>query len=414
MGWLRAWLGMVVLVGSAMAQEEKPKGPSEREKLVAGITAFACDLYGELRKQEGNLFLSPFAVSTAGGMLTVGAAGKSEAELRKTFHFPERDTLLATWPKLRKRLGKAVGGGMTLRFANAACVEKTEPVTPAYQKTLADVFRLPWYPMDFRNDPDGSVRKINAWAARKTNQEGMDILRPGDIDREVTKLVLLNASYFKGTWADAFPQRSTRPRTFHLDGERETKVATMRREVEQRIADRELLTVVPLAYRSSSIEMVLLVPKEIDGLAKVEQELSAEKLTEWMVRDDGWRDVKLKLYLPKLAYESRFDLLAAISQLGVKDVLSTHTADLSPMFGPESLQVSDPPFLAMFVHASGIRVFEEGTVAWSKTAERIDWGGELPQKDLTIRADRPFLFLIRERKTGLVLYLGRVVDPSQQ
>jgi serpin B len=68
----------------------------------------------------------------------------------------------------------------------------------------------------------------------------------------------------------------------------------------------------------------------------------------------------------------------------------------------------------MFVHASGIRVFEEGTVAWSKTAERIDWGGELPQKDLTIRADRPFLFLIRERKTGLILYLGRVVDPSQQ
>jgi len=414
MGWLRAWLGMVVLVGSAMAQEEKPKEPSEREQLAAGLTAFACDLYGELRKQEGNLFLSPFAVSTAGGMLMVGAAGKSEAELRKAFRFPARDTLLATWPKLRKRLGKAVGGGMTLRFANAACVEKTEPVTPAYRKTLADVFRVPWYPMDFRNDPDGSVREINAWAAQKTNQEGMDILRPGDITPKTTKLVLLNASYFKGTWADAFPRKGTRARTFYLDGERETKVPTMRREAEQRIADRELLTVVPLAYRDSSVEMVLLVPKEIDGLAKVEQELSTEKLSEWLAKDDGWRDVKLKLYLPKLAYESRFDIRAAISQLGVEDVLFTGTADLSPMFGPESLQAPNPPFLAKFVHASGIRVFEEGTVAWSKTAAVIDWGGELPQKDLTIRADRPFLFLIRERKTGLVLYLGRVVDPSQQ
>jgi serpin B len=172
--------------------------------------------------------------------------------------------------------------------------------------------------------------------------------------------------------------------------------------------------VVPLAYRGSSIEMVLLVPKEIDGLAKVEQELSAEKLTEWLAKDDGWRDVKLKLYLPKLAYESRFDLFAAISQLGVKDVLFTGTADLSPMFGPESLHAPNPPFLTKFLHTSGVRVSEEGTVAWSKTAVLIDWGGELPQKNLTIRADRPFLFLIRERKTAMVLYLGRVVDPSQQ
>jgi len=265
MGWLRAWLGMVLLVGSTMAQEEKPKEPSEREKLVAGLTGFACDLYGELRKQEGNLFLSPFAVSTAGGMLTVGTAGKSAAELRQVFRLPERDTLLATWPKLRQRLGKAVGGGMTLRFANAACVEKTEPVTPAYGKMLADVFRVRWYPMDFRNDPAGSVRKINAWAARKTNQEGMDILQPGDIDGAVAKLVLLNASYFKGAWGVAFPRKGTRPRTFHLDGERETKVPTMRRKLEQRIADRGLLTVVPWRIGAARLRWSCWCPRRSMG-----------------------------------------------------------------------------------------------------------------------------------------------------
>jgi len=160
--------------------------------------------------------------------------------------------------------------------------------------------------------------------------------------------------------------------------------------------------------------MVLLVPKEVDGLANVEKELTAQKLAEWLANDDAWQDVKLKLYLPKLAYESRFDILAAIRELGVKAALHSRTADLSPMFGPESLRVPGSAFVSKFVHASGIRVFEEGTVAWSKTAVGIDWGGGPPPKDLTIRADRPFLFLIRERKTGLILYLGRVVDPSQQ
>jgi len=198
---------------------------------------------------------------------------------------------------------------------------------------LKEAFSVPCYGLDFRGDPGGCVREINAWAAKQTKQEGSDILQPGDLTPE-TMLVLVSASYFKGTWDKPFGRSATRPRDFRLDAEREIKVPTMRRQVDQRIANREWFMVVPLAYEDSSIEMVLLVPKQVDGLARLEDELSAEKLSEWLAEDKTSVELTLTLYLPKLLYESRFDLAQPLVERGAKRAISPLGSPISsPCFG---------------------------------------------------------------------------------
>lgn len=409
MKWWR--LALVLLPVGLVAQEEEAKEPSGRDRLVQGLNTFACELYREVRTGEGNLFLSPFAVATAGALLAAGTAGETEAELNMAFHLPPRDELLSLWPGLRRRLGKGLGEDMTLRFANAVCVDRSTPLLPSYQSALKEAFSVPWYGLDFRGDPDGCVREINAWAAKMTKQEGSDLLKPEDVHPS-TRLVLVSASYFKGTWDEPFSRNATRPRTFHLDAERETEVPTMRRKVEQGFANRDWFAVVPLAYEDSSIEMVLLVPRQVDGLTRLEDELDAEKLTEWLDEGKDWQNPLLTLYLPRFDFRSSFDLAPPLAESGVKHLFSEQDSDFSPMFGPEALAGEARPQVSRFVHTASVRVDEEGTVASSETAAMIEWGG--PTGEVTLRVDHPFLFLIRERKTGLILYLGRVVDPRQE
>jgi serpin B len=412
MDWWKLGVGIVLLSALSVAQEGA-KDPRARQKLVAGMNAFACDLYGDAREAaDGNLFLSPFAISTVGAVLSAGTGGQTEAEIRAAFRLPEGDALADTWPSLQAKLRKGVGPGMTLRFASAVCVEQTGPPLPEYQQLLTKTFSVPWYRMDFRGDPAGSVREINAWATRMAGGEGGDILETTDV-KPTTRFLLVNASYFKGSWQDGFGRHATEPEVFHVDSERRTKVPTMFREVEQKIAQHKTLTVVPLAYRSSSVEMVLLVPKTIDGLAAVERELSPEKLSEWLGGRKAWKRQTVALYLPKFSLATQLDLSGLLSDRGVKLVFSPTDSDFSPMFGAEAASGMERPHVSTLVHSAGVRVDEKGTVAWSKTASTIDWGGGMDDS-VTIRVDRPFLFLIRERRTGLILYLGRVVDPDSE
>ncbi|MCK5803261.1 MAG: hypothetical protein KAI66_10530, partial [Lentisphaeria bacterium] len=313
-----------LFLAATMWADDAGKQLDAADSLAAGCSEFACKLYGQIRTREGNLCLSPFSISTAGAMLTAGANGDTAKQLNDAFVFPAaREDLLKDWRRMRKRLGKSVSvGEVTLRLANAAWFEKSEPPIASYTGALDNAFRAHVFPTSFRTAPDAARSEINAWVARATRQRGMQLFGLGIITGQ-TAVVLVNAAYFQGSWRDEFDRYDTKRRTFHLAANRRIRVPTMRRQTTTRYAQHRMLKVVPLSYKSCSLEMILLVPEKVDGLADVEAALTGEKLAEWLQPGKAWRkSVEVKLYLPKFRIKSDFRLKVPLQALGVKDAFS--------------------------------------------------------------------------------------------
>jgi serpin B len=225
-----------------------------------------------------------------------------------------------------------------------------------------------------------------------------DLLLPGDIDN-MTKMVLTNAIYFKGDWARTFDEKATRDGQFAVSAEKKVAVPMMSRTAEFPCAQAEGLQVLEMPYKGEELAMVVLLPDRKSSLEALEAKLTAENL-------DGWlkplRSQNVAVSLPKFKLEWRLDLKETLQGMGMTDAFGPGKADFSAMDGTRELYISK------VIHKAFVAVDEKGTEAAAATAVVMrDWG--LPPRFII---DRPFVFLIRDRKTGSILFLGRVVDPT--
>jgi serpin B len=370
--------------------------------VVSDNTAFALTLYQRLRTVEGNLFFSPYSLSVALAMTYAGARGNTAAQVAQALHFSlDQEQLHPAYASLERRLvGIAAHGDVQLRVANALWSQQGYALREAFLELAQRYYRAQVSAVDFANE-EAARRRINAWVEKQTENRIQDIIPAGLLDA-LTRLVLVNAIYFKGNWASQFDPSLTHDAPFRFTQDGQVQVPMMAMTSEFKYGEAESLQVLELPYAGNDLSMVVLLPREADGLAELEEGLTAENLVRWT--GALWaREVQVSL--PRFEITFPFSLKEVLQAMGMVDAFCGD-ADFSGMDGTRSL------YLAEVLHKAFVAVNEEGTEAAAATAAIMVTKG-MPLPPAVFCADHPFVFLIRENHTGSILFLGRVMNPSQ-
>jgi serpin B len=400
--WFLAVVGSVVLVALGCGGRGPGAPAEDRAEAVKGANAFALDLYRRLRGADGNLCFSPASVSTALAMTYAGARGPTAEEMAKTLHFTlGQDRLHPALGALLDDLNRAGRArGSRLAVANALWGQKGHGFLPEFLGLTREHYGAGLQEVDFRGDSEGARRAINAWVEQQTQDRIKDLIREGVLD-DNTRLVLTNAIYFKGDWASAFRKDSTRNAPFRLGGAEKVDVPLMWQSGTFGHFDGDGLQALELPYAGKDLSMVVLLPKRADGLADFEKGLTAERLAGWLRQ---LREQEVIVQLPRFKVTAEFRLGPTLAAMRMPLAFGDG-ADFSGMDGKKD------QYLSEVVHKSFVDVNEEGTEAAAATAVvKAERSGESRLTPL-FRADHPFVFLIRDRRSDGILFLGRVQNP---
>ena len=393
----------------AEARDTSPEvSDSELTGAAAGNTAFAVDIYRELKDEDGNLFYSPYSISLALAMAYAGARGETERQVAEVFHFDlSQDRLHPALNALdleiasRGKLGG--GGGFKLNVANAVWGQKGHPFLTEYLDVLAENYGAGVRLVDFITQPYASRKTINEWVSDRTEGRVRDLIPPGAID-VLTRMVLTNAIYFKAKWDNPFDVDLTRDGSFHLLDGQSVSVPMMQKYEDgyYGYAKGDGYQAVEIPYDGLELSMVIVLP-DSGEFRRVEESLDAT-LFDQVMRDMGGEQHEIILTMPKFEFESTFSLKDTLMSMGMEDAFSS-AADFSGIDGGEALYIKD------VIHKAFVAVDESGTEAAAATAVIFSAESLSNQIPPRVTIDRPFIFLIRDNETGSVLFIGRVLDP---
>jgi serpin B len=396
------------LLGAALAPPATGHASpaDDRAALVAGNVEFGLDLYARFPATQGNVFFSPYSVTTALAMTYAGARGATAAEIAKTLRFAlPPDRLHSAFAGLVREVnGTARKRASELRTANALWSQKGHPFVPDFQRTARDVYEAALEEVDFGKAPETARRTINAWVERQTNERIRDLMPEGTVKPD-TVLVLTNAIYFKGTWARAFAAEATEPGDF-ITGAKGTvrRVPLMRQRETHRYLDGDAFQALELPYDAHESSMIVFLPRRVDGLVEFEKTLGAARVTEWLRR---MTEHHVDVTLPRFKLAAGAELNGPLRALGMPLAFSPQRADFSGMVQAQRV------FISTVQHKAYVDVTEKGTEAAAATGVgvRLTSAAPPPAPPAVFRADHPFLFLIRDNRTGSILFAGRLTDP---
>ncbi len=383
--------------------------PADFSKQMSANGALAVDLYQQLRKSAtDNMFFSPHSISMALAMLYAGAAGNTEAEMAKALHFDlaqaklhpvlnKLDQDLASRGKGKKG---ADGGKFRLNVLNSIWGQRDYAFQAPFLDTLALNYGAGLRLLDFVAQPDASRKAINQWVEDKTEKRIKDLLPQGSVST-LTRLVLTNAVYFNAAWAEPFEDKDTAKGTFNLYGGGVVTADMMSSKQTARAMEGAGFSAVALPYDGHELAMLMVVPDQ-GTFATFEKSLSAKSLADDIVGKLTERMVTLKM--PRFEFTRKVSLKSTLEALGMKEAF-TPKADLSGIDGTKTLQVTG------VFHKAFVKVNEKGTEAAAATGVVV--GKTSAPKPMKLTIDRPFIFLIRDLRTGAVLFVGRVMDPTK-
>ena len=380
---------------------------AELTTLASGNSAFAFDLYQALKDKDGNLFYSPYSISLALAMIYAGARGETEKQMADTLHFTlPQDRLHLAFNSLDLELsqrGKGAKGkdgeGFRLNIANAIWGQKDYHFLATFLDVLAENYGAGLRVLDFTKEPEKSRIVINDWVREETEGRIKDLLPPGSVDPP-TSLVLTNAIYFNAAWQYPFEENATTDGLFHLLQGGEVSVPMMGQEKSLGYAESEGYQVVELPYDGRELSMVILLP-QAGNFEAFEKSLNAQQV-DAIIKNLGSSQVILTM--PRFEFASSFRLGETLAAMGMSDAFSGN-ADFSGMTGNRDLSISG------VVHKAFVSVDEAGTEAAAATAVIMPTAAP-PGAAVEVTIDRPFIFLIRDIKTGAISFVGRVVNPS--
>lgn len=371
---------------------------------------FAINLYSEIIKdpsnKDKNVFFSPWSISSAMVMVYEGARGQTADEIHSVFHFPEDDKVRrSSFARLLNTINKG-GGKYELHMANALWLQKDYRFLDEYKDVVSRYYLGEVRNLDFVHDPTGSSYEINSWVAGHTNNKIQNIVSPGMFN-DLTRAVITNAIYFKGKWVHQFDKADTRMDDFTLESGDKVKVPMMTVEDDFNYAEADGIQILEMDYQGGKISMLVLLPKwdragiPVRDMEYLESILTEEKLQEWR---EKLRSTKIVVYMPKYTFETSYSLSSYLKHMGMKEPFTWPGADFSGIDGTKNLYISD------VLHKAYVKVDEEGTEAAAATAVVM----VITAAPVTVfRADHPFIFIIQEKSTGNILFMGRVMDPTK-
>lgn len=374
---------------------------SDLEKVAAANNRFAFALYERLRSGDGNTFFSPVSISSALAMLSAGATGETKQQIRNVLNLDLPDDRLGDAVGDLVRMLNDTSGQHRLSLVSRLWIQKSFPVNAALVTQFLRDYGVEPGTVDFA-DVELARQTINAWGAEQTAGTVPELLPPGVLSDKV-RLVLTNAIHFKGSWKFQFSPASTADAPFHLSAETDVTVPLMSMACALRFAQSEELQVLELPYGDSGLSMVVLLPREVDGLTALESRLNSENFAKWLALLEEHEEVHV--HLPKFTFQTQHGLRDVLSALGMPRAFGDQ-AQFSGLSTEKELKLYDA------MQSAFVDVNEEGTEA---AAVFGGIGGDVPgpvPQPVFFRADHPFLFAIRDGRTGAILFLGRVTDPT--
>ena len=448
----RPWVAVsdAPLAGLAVAQSSVDRAPvkvADAKRTAAGINAFGLALYrrllGDAKAKVGGegVVVSPTSIATALAMARAGATGTTASQMD--------DVLRASgWGDLGSGVGsleqilngynatwedaEGASHALSLNTVNRAFGQDGWTIKQAFLDRIGSAFGAPLALLDFAADPDAARDTINAWVARQTHDRIKKLLGPTDITAD-TRLALVNAIYMKANWQHEFDPDRTVNRSFAKSIDTSVKVPTMRMAGGQNVALAQgtgwKATELPYAGANGSpLSMTLILPDDLgsfeDGLSvgkldAIQARIAKEqkRIAKIIPQDDGDMNCPafaydVNLSLPKFGVDTRTGLVPILKAMGMRDAVTSNKADFSGITGGKDM------YIGKVIHQANIDVDEKGTEAAAATAVIGDTtggcGAPFALKHKKLSFDRPFMFLIRDTKTGAILFMGRVLDPSKR
>jgi serpin B len=379
----------------------KPSRVADYEEVLALTkenSTFAIALYQKLSSQEGNLFFSPYSISIAVAMLYAGARGETAKEMAKTLHFslpPEQ--LHSAFAALQLGL-LPKEKDFQLAIANQLWGQKGVPISSGFLSLLRENYDAALSLLDFSQGVV-AANAINQWVKKQSRGLIQDIVTPSAF-HALTRLVITNAIYFKASWEHTFKESQTKPKPFYLNATETVEAPMMFQVRRYHYAENPDVQLVRLPY-VGPMEMLVLLPKKVDGLAKLEEGLSAESIEGLL---STTRQYKVKLSLPRFKMSSTFSLSGTLASLGMP-LAFREEANFSGISKQQALFLSD------VVHKAFIDVNETSTEAAAVTMVLAKLRSAPPEEIIIFQADHPFLFMIRDQSSKAILFLGRLENP---
>lgn len=397
------------------------KGDPGADAIVAGNTAFAIDLYHQLSTGEAgartseNLFFSPASISTAFGLVYGGAREETKTEISDVLHFTLaddrfHDAMSAVLSKL-----EIDWVDLVLTINNALWADKAAIIAEEYLALTAEHYDAGDLRVDYRNDHLSAIQTINHWVEEKTNDKISELLSPDDIN-EKTRVSLINTIYMKAPWLSAFREAATSEMPFtRADGDQVT-TEMMHQTTLRNYAKTNDFQILSMPYRAGVMSMIVLLPRQKNGLAKAEQSLTSSSIKKALDKLAKGDAALVDLKLPKWKMEQKFKLKQNFREMGMIEPFSD-SADFSGIMDPAKQPDNTGMKIGDVIHQTFIEVDEKGTEAAAVTAINavMITGGRRgpPPKRVEFHADHPFIFLIRNRRTGMILFVGRMNDPTE-
>jgi serpin B len=392
---------------SNKSRETNPTvGQSDVANLVDGNNAFALDLYKSLRAENGNLILSPYSISLALAMTYVGARGETESQMAQTLHFPAQNQLHPAFNTLDQALGKVPASlnkdqkPMQLNIANAIWSEQTYQFQQDFLDTIALNYGAGMHLADFIHQAEPSRKAINNWVSDQTKDKINDLLPEGTVGAD-TRMVLVNAIYFKADWLTQFDANSTRNAPFNLIDGTQVTVEMMYKGLQVPYLQGNGYQAVELLYAGDTAAMDIIVP-DAGNFEAFESSFNKETLDSIL---KGMQPNSVALGLPKFQFTKDFGLSDTLKNMGVTNAFNADLADFSGMTGKKDLYIGN------VIHKAFVAVDEKGTEAAAATAVVMEVASAV-RHDVSLQVDRPFIFMIRDKANGQILFMGRVMNPA--
>jgi serpin B len=334
-------------------------------------------------------------------MTYAGARGNTEKQMADVLNFAlPQDRLHLAYSKLIENLKSAKD--YELSIANALWLQKDYKLLQDFLNIMGKYYKGGFNEVDYIGDPQGARIKINDWVSKETKEKIKDILQPGDITK-LTRLVITNAIYFKGKWLTEFDKEFTRDEDFYLINGQKTKVKMMYQENRFNYYENDDLQLLEMPYKGDKVSMVIILPKA-EKFETVKNMMDEKKLQEWL---KNAMKTKVKVYIPRFKFTQRFDLSKVLSDMGMENAFSPGAADFSGINGQKN-----DLYISKVIHKAFVEVNEEGTEAAAATAVILDIKALI--EELVFKADHPFIFFIRDKEAGSILFMGRVMDPNKE
>ncbi len=405
--------------GIALVRSDAPLVPASSgaaNLAAAAINAFGVDLYRRVAGASGNLVISPTSVAIALNMARAGAQGRTAAQMDAVLHSvgsaaAQAEAIGSLDQALAALSGTFQNGNgrelpVTLRLANAPFAQLGMPIEPAYLDALAAQFGAPLRLLDYASDPNAARLLINAWVKAQTEGRVPALLSPPDITT-LTRLVLVNAIYLHAPWLNPFDPGATAPGAFTRPDGSTVRVPMMAVQDAVPYAAGTGWRAVELPYLGGSLALDVIVPTDLAGFEAHLTSAEIARLT------GAFTPQEVQLSLPRFGIQTETRLARTLGALGMPLAFDRTKADFSGIALHSCGATPDCLYIAQVIHQATIDVDEKGTTAAAATAVVMVTGGPGYQGPwITFRVDRPFLFILRDRTSGAILFMGHVTDPS--